>query len=346
MPARLLVVPFVVLAFLAWGVYGPALHLGQGAMPHSSLRPFWCVGVAYFVVAVVAPLLVLRSRGEQGQWTLAGVLWSVAAGAVGAVGALGILLAFKFGGRPMYVMPLVFGGAPVVHTVATMALARSFRGAAATFYAGVILVALGVAGVLLFKPGGAHIRMQDLSLSVGQFVLEMISIGASALCWGIYGPLLHKGQARMRGSGLRPFLCVGLTYFVIAVLLPPLLLTFSAAEGGWTFAGAAWSLAGGAAGAVGALGIILAFNAGGKPVYVMPLVFGGAPVVNTLLSAAMPSTAGQVSPLFYVSVALVIGGAVTTLVFAPRPGAAAEAEEAPMGQTPAGAQDGGPAGAW
>ena len=36
-------------------------------------------------------------------------------------------------------------------------------------------------------------------------------------------------------------------------------------------------------GAIGALGIILAFNFGGKPVYVMPLVFGGAPVITTLL---------------------------------------------------------------
>ena len=42
--------------------------------------------------------------------------------------------------------------------------------------------------------------------------------------------------------------------------------------------GTAWSLGGGAVGAIGALGVIMAFNLGGKPVYVMPLVFGGAPV--------------------------------------------------------------------
>ena len=95
----LLVMPCVVTTFLAWGVYGPALHRGQEAMPHSSLRPFMCVGLAYFLVAVVAPILVLRSRGEAGKWTLAGVFWSLAAGAVGALGALEPLAALgAFGG--------------------------------------------------------------------------------------------------------------------------------------------------------------------------------------------------------------------------------------------------------
>ena len=334
MRAILLVLPFVVMTFLAWGVYGPALHMGQEAMPHSSLRPFMCVGLAYFLVAVVAPVLVLRSRGEAGKWTLAGAFWSFAAGAVGALGVLGIIVAFKFGGKPVYVMPLVFGGAPVVHTIITMAMARSFRQATATFYAGVILVALGAAAMLIFKPGAVDIRIENLSLSVGQFVLEMMAIGISALCWGAYGPILHKGQTRMQGSGLRPFLCVGLAYFAIAVMIPPVLLAFSGEGGGWTVAGVIWSFAGGAAGAIGALGIILAFNFGGQPIYVMPLVFGGAPVVNTLTTVASQGTFGQVPPLFYVGQLLVIVGAVTVLVFAPRPGAKPLAADAAKSQIP------------
>nr|MCU0874040.1 hypothetical protein [Pirellulaceae bacterium] len=70
MRSLLLVLPFVVLTFISWGLYGPVLHegqhhLGDGVHP-SSLRPFICVGIAYFLIAVVVPLLVLRAKGEKG----------------------------------------------------------------------------------------------------------------------------------------------------------------------------------------------------------------------------------------------------------------------------------------
>ena len=38
----------------------------------------------------------------------------------------------------------------------------------------------------------------------------------------------------------------------------------------------------GALGAIGAVCIIFAFRAGGLPTYVMPIVFGGAPLINVL----------------------------------------------------------------
>jgi hypothetical protein len=34
-----------------------------------------------------------------------------------------------------------------------------------------------------------------------------LCIGITALSWGAYGPVLHKGQAKMGGGRLRPFLC-------------------------------------------------------------------------------------------------------------------------------------------
>jgi hypothetical protein len=312
-----LVLPFVALTFLAWGVYGPVLHVGQDAMGHSSLRPFTCVGLAYFLVAVVVPLIVLRARGEVGHWTMTGAIWSLAAGAAGAFGALGIIMAFKFGGKPVYVMPLVFGCAPVVNTLVTMFMARSFRQANTKFLAGVLLVAAGAAGVLFFKPGEKDVNLADLTIR--QFVVIISSISFTALCWGAYGPVLHKGQMKMAGSRLRPFLCVGLAYFAIAVVVPLGMLTMWNEQGSWTFTGVVWSLASGAAGAIGALGIILAFNFGGKPIYVMPLVFGGAPVINTLTTMATQGTLQQIPWLFYISLLMVIVGAVTVLVFAPRP---------------------------
>jgi hypothetical protein len=50
----------------------------------------------------------------------------------------------------------------------------------------------------------------------------------------------------------------------------------------------------------------------------MPLVFGFAPVVNTLTETVSKNLLGQVSPLFIGSLAMVIVGAIIVLVFAPR----------------------------
>ena len=86
----------IALTAFCWGVYGPVLHFGREAM-HSNLRPFMCVGLAYFVIAVIVPLALLARGGERGGWTSKGVLWSMLAGTAGALGALGVILALGFG---------------------------------------------------------------------------------------------------------------------------------------------------------------------------------------------------------------------------------------------------------
>ncbi len=104
----------------------------------------------------------------------------------------------------------------------------------------------------------------------------------------------------------------------IAVALPLILQNILPPDPGeLNITGVVWSLLAGAAGAIGALGIIYAFNFGGKPVLVMPLVFGGAPVINTLTSTIANQTMGQLSYLFGISLFLVIAGAVTVLTTAP-----------------------------
>lgn len=386
---------FVVVTICCWGIYGPVLHIGQGEMAggegKASLRPFMCVGIAYFLIAVVYPMVVLKTTGEKGQWSMGGVFWSFTAGAVGAIGALGIVLAFKFQGKPVYVMPLVFGLAPIVNTFVTMFMSGTFKQASRIFYAGILIVAVGAAGVLVFKPTEEvkkDEQTSELSAVVSAITLasfqqekdaaqdanpspastddkttekiaespskddvsekaeeafnqakaEVVAalvdkkkkpnlliialcIGITAMSWGAYGPVLHKGQAKMGGGRLRPFLCVGLAYFAIAVIVPWILLGSGIFEepGGWKHVGGVfWSLLAGAAGAVGALGIIYAFNFGGKPIFIMPLVFGFAPVVNTLTETASKNLLGQISYFFVGSLAMVIVGAIIVLVFAPR----------------------------
>lgn len=165
MKDMLAVIAAIGLTVFCWGVYGPTLHRGQMDMAGSRLRPLLCVGVAYFVIAVVVPIVLLQMRGEKGDFTFSGTAWSLGAGAAGAVGALGIIMAFNYGGSPAYVMPMVFAGAPVVNAIVTIYLSGRWREAStwslASFLAGLILVSIGAFMVLstaqrIVKPHAAH----------------------------------------------------------------------------------------------------------------------------------------------------------------------------------------------
>ena len=539
------VLAFTAMTFVAWGAYGPLLHHGTASMGRDSVRAFVGVGIAYFFIAVLVPIYILRTQGETGKWTVSGTFYSLIAGAVGALGALGVILALSYGGMPVYVMPLVFGFAPIVNTLVTAWMSKTFDQISPIFIGGIVVAALGVAGVLAFKPSAPphaahstkdaspdkaeskpekdkdHSQLQRLgsmryvtttaiptqddlppvvvqpaapadvtSDKAAEKAPEQViapetkaaeqtaqpasepqelppvvvqpappadapkpaatapepsapqtetpatppvvpqpaeapavptntppatetpkpeqpkaeqpkaeepkpaevkpseakpaevkpaeaqpqearpealntlvekpslpedenkanaakkqassetthgdtakspappanvpmiigSIIVAAICWGSYGPMLHQGQARMSGSRLRPFTCVGLAYFIIAVAAPLAVIASRTADtGAWSAGGLTWSIIAGAAGAIGALGVILAFNAGGKPYYVMPLVFGFAPVINTCISLTEAGTWGLVRPEFWISLAVVISGAITVLITAPKP---------------------------
>ena len=147
-----LIIASVLVTAFCWGVYGPVLHWGQQAMDGSRLRSFLCVGMAYFVIAVVAPIVLLNVAPEKGQFSATGVLYSSLAGVAGAIGALGIIYAFNFGGKPVYVMPLVFGCAPVVNSFWTIYHQNTWKDINSFFSAGLILVAVGAVTVLVFAP--------------------------------------------------------------------------------------------------------------------------------------------------------------------------------------------------
>ena len=326
----------IALTALCWGVYGPVLHFGRDAMA-SALRPFVCVGLAYFLIAVIAPLAILLRGGEPGKLTSKGILWSLLAGAAGALGALGVILALTAGGKPIYVMPLVFGGAPVVNTLLTAFLNKGFKQLKAPFLAGLILVITGAVTVLVFKPQPEHpapevtsavdvdnvvdtpVEPSTVERRAERVVEVLLAVTLAMLSWGAYGPVLHKGQAAMGGSRLRPLICIGVAYFLIAVLVPLALLTPLGDTGNWSVGGIAWSMAAGGLGAIGALGTILAFACGGKPFTVMPVVFGCAPVINTLTTLFLSHTpTSALSPFFLAGILIVGVGAATVLIFGPR----------------------------
>ena len=81
---------------LCFGLYGIFLHSGQISMKDPSLgryKAFLFVGVAYFVIAVLVPLILLKVQGATLNFPAKGMGLSFIAGLLGAVGAFCILLA-------------------------------------------------------------------------------------------------------------------------------------------------------------------------------------------------------------------------------------------------------------
>jgi drug/metabolite transporter (DMT)-like permease len=76
----------------------------------------------------------------------------MAGGALGALGAVCIILAFKSGGLPTYVMPLVFAGAPLVNVIFTAILHPPKERPSPLLYFGFLLASIGAAMVLYFRP--------------------------------------------------------------------------------------------------------------------------------------------------------------------------------------------------
>lgn len=169
------------------------------------------------------------------------------------------------------------------------------------------------------KSGGAAAKVVSNAPAKGREVRMLwiyFALGA-ALCWGCYGPSLHAGQTGL-GSPVRALLFVGVAYFLVAVLVPGGMMLARPEVGSFAPKGVAMATFAGILGAAGAVCIILAFKNGGSPAYVMPLVFGCAPVVNVLISMAMHPPKNPPNPLLYVGFALASIGAFLVLRFKPQ----------------------------
>jgi hypothetical protein len=143
---------FVAGAVLSWGVYGAMLHQGQVKLGNP-MRALLCVGVAYFLVGVVVPVVVLMAQGQGLRgFNAPGTAFATVAGTLGALGAVCIIYSFRTGGIPTYVMPLVFGGAPLVNVLYTMYIHPPKVAPSPMLYVGFLLTAIGAGTVLYNKP--------------------------------------------------------------------------------------------------------------------------------------------------------------------------------------------------
>ena len=153
---------FSLLTVGCWGLYGVLLHAGVMSFgkddPNRYFKAFLWVGVAYFLTAVLAPVVMLLLRGDSWSFVTgnaAGLKWSLLAGIVGAAGAFGVLLAFGAKGHPAVVMSIVFAGAPIVNAVVALMLHPPKAGVGAKdwpFFLGIMLALAGGSLVSLFRP--------------------------------------------------------------------------------------------------------------------------------------------------------------------------------------------------
>ena len=157
---------YVALAGLSWGVYVPLIAYGGKELSGNRYGAFLCVGVAYFLIAVLLPLgLFLSGRELWPPAKATGLTFSVLAGVAGAAGALCVIFAARSAAvsgtanAHLYIAPLIFGLAPVINTLVSI-FWHPGKGQPFQFHAeapgwklwvGIVLVGAGAALVLFSK---------------------------------------------------------------------------------------------------------------------------------------------------------------------------------------------------
>jgi drug/metabolite transporter (DMT)-like permease len=316
---------FVVLAGVCWGTYVPMIAQG-GKELTNSYASFLCVGVAYFLIAILLPVAILSMRGKMPQWNARGISFATLAGIAGAVGALCVVFAtIEFRGPRIYVGPVIFALAPVINTLVslfwhpdegpfTVGLPRDK--VHWSLYIGIVLAGVGAFLVLFAKEWAeSHQRLQ-----LDPYLIFVLLAG---LCWGTYVPLIAQGGKELKSS-YASFLCVGVAYFLIAVLFPLGIFLVRGFPTTFTPTGTSLATLAGVAGAVGALCVIFAtFEFKGPRIYVAPVIFSLAPVINTLVSLFWQPKTGEAplifdvpheSPHWTLYIGIVLAGAGAGLV--------------------------------
>lgn len=142
---------FVAGAILSWGAYGALLHQGQLQLGNP-LKALLCVGVAYFLIGVVIPVAGLSAQGSLSGFNSQGLITATVAGVLGAAGAACIIYSFRFGGLPVYVMPLVFGGAPIINVLVSMVIHPPKAPLNPLLFLGFAFASVGAGLVLYYRP--------------------------------------------------------------------------------------------------------------------------------------------------------------------------------------------------
>lgn len=147
-----------------------------------------------------------------------------------------------------------------------------------------------------------------------------------AFCWGLYGPTLTHARAPIGGDikwgPFKPYIFIGIAYLVIAIIGGAIMMKLAFNDNfdysGPYYPAMKWGFLAGCLGALGALALTFALTkAGGKPSYVMPIVFGGAVTVNAIAAYINLHQGETVNPLMWVGMGLVVIGICLTAGYTP-----------------------------
>lgn len=162
--------------------------------------------------------------------------------------------------------------------------------------------------------------------------------------WGVYGVILHMARAYMPGAspaapspegahaGLKAFLLVCGAYCATGIITL-IALKLRGSDFSFTALGTRWGFIAGLAGALGAFTLVLALGQAASPLIkgggglgaaaaaaVMPIVFGCAPLVNTVTAMIKAPPPGGVKSLpleFVIGCILAASGAFLVAKYAP-----------------------------
>lgn len=162
-------------------------------------------------------------------------------------------------------------------------------------------------------------------------------VAGAILTWGAYVVTIDHGRTKlaegvprthMAVAAMRAFLFIGLAYFVMGVIVPWIYLAMNkipdGQDPGFNMRGSVLSTVAGILGAAGALCIVFAVGHArrsgvmGAALWVAPLVFAFAPIVNCIISLIIePPHAGswprEKMIMFWVGLLLAAGGAALVL---------------------------------
>lgn len=154
---------------VTWGLYSVLLHLGSSGMAIAGaadplggrMKSFLLVGIAYVIVAIIGPIIVMKLKGTSWDFPTAGWSWSLIAGISGAIGAFFLLMALSSGRSPaeskilpLLVPAIVFAGAPIVNAIVSITKDNLWSKTPPAFYIGILLAGAGAAMVMKYRPMG------------------------------------------------------------------------------------------------------------------------------------------------------------------------------------------------
>ena len=144
---------------ICWGSYGPVIHTSTAALKNP-WKALLLVGVAYFVLAIVIPTIMLKLNGVNWDFNSRGTAFGLIAGTLGALGAMCVICAMANIGKanvpPVVVMPIIFGCAPLINVVVSWLQHKPTAWPSWQFYVGILCLSGGASLVLLYKPDVSH----------------------------------------------------------------------------------------------------------------------------------------------------------------------------------------------